>query len=311
MLLVNQIKHQSIKQKVKSWSLFPRPQQKPWIRGLTAGRVSPLQFFWRGALTLLRLPEDCEPPIPPPPPHVVGTAPVAQSRGTVPDCSVMLQSCVSQDGPKTSGQTSSTPGALPPKRFQTTSVTSAPVMDESTSESSAPLHPYSFSFNSPLMYLSYIQACYLFYTLLPTVLSIIYIYLFICFHLLCNQSNKSDDALLAWLFLTACFSSFPDLCGWSPVLCQCIQASFLPYIITHWTSPVQSDHLIGLLYEANKIRGVKWKDSKWRLNGRARLFRCILLISTFVCTQQATVTCLVFFCKDKCFPLYALCIASL
>ncbi|XP_056109510.1 uncharacterized protein LOC130087282 [Rhinichthys klamathensis goyatoka] len=52
----------------------------------------------------------------------------------------MLQRRVSQDSPTTSrdlrysGRISSTPGALPPRSFLTTSVTSARVMDESTSE---------------------------------------------------------------------------------------------------------------------------------------------------------------------------------
>uniref|UniRef100_A0AAY5KIR9 RNA methyltransferase n=1 Tax=Esox lucius TaxID=8010 RepID=A0AAY5KIR9_ESOLU len=55
----------------------------------------------------------------------------------------MLHRRVSQDSPTTSrdlrysGRISSTPGALPPRSFLTTSVTSARVMDESTSEPSS------------------------------------------------------------------------------------------------------------------------------------------------------------------------------
>ncbi len=69
--------------------------------------------------------------------------PVCQARGTVPDCHTMMQSRVNQDRPTTSrhlrysGRISSTCGALPPGSFLTTSVTSAWVMDESTSEPSA------------------------------------------------------------------------------------------------------------------------------------------------------------------------------
>ena len=71
------------------------------------------------------------------------TTPVCQSRGTVPDCHMMLQSCVNQDSPTTSrdlrysGRLSSTLGALPLKSFCTTSVTLAWAMKGSTSESPA------------------------------------------------------------------------------------------------------------------------------------------------------------------------------
>ncbi len=89
---------------------------------------------------------------PPDPEVVVGTHPPVpllkqrdhrpglQSRGTVPDRHAMLQRRVNQDSPTTSrdlrysGRISSTPGALPPRSFLTTSVTSAWVMGESPSE---------------------------------------------------------------------------------------------------------------------------------------------------------------------------------
>ncbi|KAG1949896.1 hypothetical protein F2P79_011597 [Pimephales promelas] len=71
------------------------------------------------------------------------TTPVCHPRGTVPDRHAMLQRRVNQDSPtasrdlRYSGRISSTPGALPPRSFLTTSVTSARVMDEFTSEPSA------------------------------------------------------------------------------------------------------------------------------------------------------------------------------
>ena len=63
--------------------------------------------------------------------------------GAVPECHMMLQGHVSQDSPtisrdlRYSGWISSTPGALPLRSFPTISVTSAWVINESTSESPA------------------------------------------------------------------------------------------------------------------------------------------------------------------------------
>ncbi len=85
--------------------------------------------------------EECDPPI-------VVTHPLVPflKRGTTTPFATprdaMLQRRVSQDSPTTSrdlrysGQISSTPDALPLRSLQTTSVTSAWVMDESTPESS-------------------------------------------------------------------------------------------------------------------------------------------------------------------------------
>ncbi|KAK0132232.1 hypothetical protein N1851_032948 [Merluccius polli] len=60
------------------------------------------------------------------------TTPVCQSRGTAPNVHAILQSRVNQDSPTTfralrnSGRTSSTPGALPPRSFLTTSASLSP-----------------------------------------------------------------------------------------------------------------------------------------------------------------------------------------
>ncbi|MEQ2309918.1 hypothetical protein AMECASPLE_003476 [Ameca splendens] len=66
--------------------------------------------------------------------------PVCQSRGTVPDGQAMLKRRVNHDSSTTSrdmrysGRISSTPEALPPPTFLTTSVTSAWMMKESNPE---------------------------------------------------------------------------------------------------------------------------------------------------------------------------------
>uniref|UniRef100_A0A3P9CC49 Arrestin domain-containing protein 3 n=1 Tax=Maylandia zebra TaxID=106582 RepID=A0A3P9CC49_9CICH len=69
------------------------------------------------------------------------TIPVCQSRGTAPDLHATLQRRVNQDNPTTSrafrnsGQSSSTPGALPPRSCLTASVTSPPEIGGSSPSS--------------------------------------------------------------------------------------------------------------------------------------------------------------------------------
>ncbi|XP_016520433.1 uncharacterized protein LOC107834147 [Poecilia formosa] len=69
------------------------------------------------------------------------TTPVCQSRGTAPDVHAILQSCVSQHNPATSRASRdsrlilSTPGALPPRNFLTTSAASSPEFGEPNPES--------------------------------------------------------------------------------------------------------------------------------------------------------------------------------
>ncbi|MEQ2166122.1 hypothetical protein GOODEAATRI_024440 [Goodea atripinnis] len=70
--------------------------------------------------------------------HPLVPPPVCQSRGTVPDCHVILKRRVSPTtsrGFRYSGRISSTPKALPPLSFLPTLMTSAWVMSKSNSES--------------------------------------------------------------------------------------------------------------------------------------------------------------------------------